>query len=170
MTTLDDMDLQPIEVAALERLYNRTEKAAIRKHVRPGVYDIDLDVKVKGRLTVPAGEFHTPTVSIPLLATLALALRYSGVTREKTKEALLRAATDAVLKGQGVEDTLTSELPWVKKALEELREELGATLPKAFRAGKIKAEAKAHVKASSTAEHVLPVAPEGSELDFDNLF
>lgn len=59
-------------------------------------FDQVVSLRVAGRLRVGEDHDHTPTAEIPLKATLALFVRYCGVTGDAALAALERAMTEAV--------------------------------------------------------------------------
>lgn len=89
---------------ALSKCIKDTAAASARKDLTVGEIEIDTVVRIKGTLKVGADYERTPTVSVPLIETMALLLHNSGFTREKSKSMLIAAMQGALSetgKGQG---------------------------------------------------------------------
>ncbi len=86
---LADMGLgdEPVKGAALKQA---------RANLTVGVHKIKTTVDIEGTIEVLNDEQYTPTAEVPIKATLALFLRYCGVTRQAGAAALLRAMSDAI--------------------------------------------------------------------------
>ena len=108
-----------------------------RQQVAPGEHQVDALVRVTG--TVKVGEDYTtvPTVSIPMKETLALFIRYCGVTREAAIAALHRAADESIAatgKGAGA---IAEALPFVEEVLKDVQREVLDGLPRQPRKGAV---------------------------------
>ncbi len=110
---------------------------AARGKLKPGTYKIDAGVRLKGAITIEEDYQVTPTVSIPLKATLALFIRHAGIGAERAMKALAAAAEEAMEKK---EEAILAEAPEVAKTLAAVQERILAKLPKAKRKGKVLAE------------------------------
>jgi len=88
------------------------------KGARPdkGTYLVDFWAHVMGSMTVGEDYQRAPTASIPLKASLALAYRYSGITREAFFTALEKGMTDALRRA---EDSILKSEDFVLEAIEE---------------------------------------------------
>jgi hypothetical protein len=104
------------------------EKA--RCELKPGPHHVDVMVHVKGDVQVGEDYLRTPTVAIPLKATLAFFIRRMGITREAAKQALIEAMTEALKEGVKGEDVILSSFPEVTEAMEHVNS-MTAALPKA---------------------------------------
>jgi len=93
-------------------------KAKVKGAGRPdvGEYLVDFWAHITGSLKVGAGYKRAPTASIPLKAALALAWRYSGITREAFFGALERGMVDALKRA---EDSILMSEDFVLEAIEE---------------------------------------------------
>jgi hypothetical protein len=103
------MGMNPTTTLALAKL---SEKLAerVRSDVKPGVYVLEdmVTLLVKGTLTVGAETEYQPTTSIPWKKTLALFVRYSGITREAALSALVRAMREALDSGEEASDLVSA--------------------------------------------------------------
>jgi len=89
--------MEPTTTLALAKLLEKLAETS-RTQVKPGSYDIDetVTLRVVGKLSVLADTEYTPTTSIPWKTTLALFVRYCGITRESALEALTQAMLEAL--------------------------------------------------------------------------
>lgn len=98
------MNMSAVEVIALAKAIKGAAETAARKElvVPEGqdhkTYEVNAVVNVKGSITVGQDEEFTPTACVPLKESLALFIRYCGITREAAKDALVKAMTDALNK------------------------------------------------------------------------
>lgn len=81
-----------------------------------------------------------PTANILSLPVLAKALILSGIQIENFKENLRRAATEALLNGESVGDVVSEADQRVFAAVEEIKSEIVAQLPKVPRAGSVRVQ------------------------------
>lgn len=135
---------------ALASLLTAQAKKA-RKDLDPGTYEVDAHVEmdVSGVVNVSEDESYTPTVSIPLKVTMALFMRYTGVTGEHAHAALMKAMTDAL----EIENLSSKDKKAAVEAIEELADLEAAEakvrsglddLPKKNRKGKVNVSAEIH--------------------------
>jgi hypothetical protein len=119
-----------------------------------GTVEVDETVTLKVKATVKRNRDneYTPTVSIPLKATLALLLAKMGFQRERAAELLVDAMQDALNGGLLGEETVLARLADVDTAMQRVQE-ITAALPKETRKGAVT------VKGS-----VVVVEPAASEL------
>lgn len=112
-------------------LAKATEKAAKSIKLTPGIHNVNMivQVHVKGTIEKKADTEKTPTVSIPLKATLALALQKAGIQRENIARILTEAMTEALNMGEQGEAKIAQELADVDAAMERVTA-ITATLPK----------------------------------------
>jgi hypothetical protein len=111
---------------ALAKLLGKLEAPA-RAEVGPGVYTVDetVTLRVEGVLTVGDTVLYQPTTSIPWKQTLALFVRYSGVTREAALVALVRAMTEALTTDEEAAD-LMAAVADLEEAEEQVADALDA--------------------------------------------
>lgn len=159
------MTLAPLALAATHAAKKLDDQ---REQVAPGTYKnvvLTATISVDGQtatsivtaaeMVVGEDEEYTPTTSIPLLATLAIALRMAGVQRGNIKAVLVAAATEALQKGEKVSDALElkADLDDAMKMVTDAME----ALPKKTRAGKValkKAQASSFFGASTTGQDI----------------
>ena len=128
--------------------------------LEPGRYDCDevLTVRVSGTVEKGEDEFASPTVSIPLIPTLALFWEKCGVTRDHALRMLREAITEAMLDGVKEDDHIQSHIKDVEAAIKAVRTDLIDRLPKMRRAGKVITKDLTVTVTSATEETVLAVA------------
>jgi hypothetical protein len=95
-----------------------------------------------GSISVGDDETYTPTTSIPLLATMVVALHRAGFQREGIASLIIDAATDAVNAGGKVGDELETTIAYVQQEVADLKARLSAELPDKVRAGKVRVKAR----------------------------
>jgi hypothetical protein len=124
---------------ALAKLLEKEAKAT-RDVVKPGDYKIDTEVRlhVEGTLQVAEDHEYTPTTSIPWKTTLALFVRYAGITREHALRGLVQAMTEALKADEGAEE-LVAALADLDEAEAEVQASLDE-LPKQERRGAVSAK------------------------------
>ena len=126
--------------------------------LEPGRYFCDevLTVRVTGTVEKKDDEFIAPTVSIPLIPTLALFWEKCGVTREHALRMLREAITEAMLDGVKEDGHIQSRDKDVEAAVTAIRSELIERLPKMRRSGRVITKGLAVTVATDTT--VLAVA------------
>jgi hypothetical protein len=107
--------------------------------LEPGRYCCDevLTVRISGTVEKKADEFAAPTVSIPLITTLALFWEKSGITRDHALRMLREAITEAMFDGVKEDDHIQSHIKDVDAAIKAVRNDLINQLPKMRRTGKV---------------------------------
>jgi hypothetical protein len=90
--------------------------------VKPGVHRIDTTVlvRVSGTVTKLPDTEKVPTVSIPLKATLALALQKAGVQRDNIAAILVESMTEALNMGEQGEARIADNLKDVEEAMQRV--------------------------------------------------
>ncbi len=128
--------------------------------LEPGRYDCDevLTVRVSGTVEKGEDEFASPTVSIPLIPTLALFWEKCGVTRDHALRMLREAISEAMLDGVKEDDDIQTHIKDVEAAIKSVRTDLIDRLPKMRRAGKVITKDLTVTVTSATEETVLAVA------------
>lgn len=130
------------QILAITKAIKSAAATKARNGIRPGVYNVDILLRIAGALTVNRDETYTPTVDIPLKATLALFIRFCGITREAAKAALVRAMTEALAQDEKGDDKtarIVSEIGDVSiidDCMAQVLETLD-TLPDKTRKGKV---------------------------------
>lgn len=88
-----------------------------------------------GKVTIGGGVEYTPTVSLPLLDVLVIALHKAGFQRDGIMKIVTEAANDALKKGGKVGVETKASVKFVKAEVEALQVSLAANLPKKIRKG-----------------------------------
>jgi hypothetical protein len=129
-------------------------------NLEPGRYYCDelITVRVNGFVEKKGEEFAAPTVSIPLIPTLALFWEKAGITRDHALRMLREAITEAMLDGVKEDDHIQGRIKDVDAAIKVVRTELIAQLPKMRRSGKVITKDLAVTVMTATEQPVLAVA------------
>lgn len=124
------------EILAIQKAAEKVAKEEkTRDKINPGTYQVSVNVKVTGTLTVAPDTERVPTVSIPLLPALALALKYAGVTGQAARNAILRGVREALEAGKAAADILPEGL---EAEVAALKKSIAAELPKTPVKGAVK--------------------------------
>jgi hypothetical protein len=128
--------------------------------LEPGRYYCDelLTVRITGTVEKKDDEFFAPTVSIPLIATIALFWEKCGITRDHALRMLRESITEATLDGVKEDDHIQSHIEDVDAAIKAVRTDLINQLPKMRRTGKVITKDLAVSVLASTDVPVLAVA------------
>ena len=107
--------------------------------LEPGRHYFDevLMIRVSGTVEKRRDELVAPTVSIPLILTLALFWEKCGVTRDEALRMLTEAITEAMTNGKGKDEQIEARMTDVESAVKAVKENLIAKLPKATRSGRV---------------------------------
>ena len=127
--------MTPNETMALAKVVKKATMDKARKELTVGTHEVDFTARVKGTITVGKDEMVTPTANIPLKITLALFVRYSGITGDSALSALERAMTEALNSGDTAETNI-AEIALLDKAQAKIEAMLG-NLPKVSKPGKV---------------------------------
>lgn len=105
----------------------------------PGTHEFDevLTVRVSGSVRRERDTVCSPTVSIPLILTLALFWEKCGITRDRALAMLREAITEAMVAGDDKGEHIEARMKDVDAALKAVKEELIAKLPKVSRSGRL---------------------------------
>jgi len=92
-----EAEMDKVVTAALAKELEKLATSG-RNSLPVGKHTVDATVTlhVEGRVTVSADGDYLPTTSIPLKATLALFMRYAGVTGPLAMDALIKAMSEAI--------------------------------------------------------------------------
>jgi hypothetical protein len=99
--------------------------------------DEEIVVRVTGVVTKGEDSFCTPTVSIPLITTLAFCFEKLGVDRDIVAPVLREAIREAMLLEQNEDGSILSRVRHVSEAVEFVKKEILQNLPKMRRTGRI---------------------------------
>ena len=107
--------------------------------LEPGRHFFDdvLTVRVSGTVEKQAEQLVAPTVSIPLILTLALFWEKAGIARDHALQMLREAITEAMTNGKGKDEQIEARMKDVEKAVAAVKKDLIAKLPKAKRSGRV---------------------------------
>jgi hypothetical protein len=131
-------DLTLAQRLLLARLAGKGDKAA-RSAIVAGEYTVaPFTVTVGGTLTISEDTTYAGTTSIPLLATMVVALHRAGVQREGIANIIIDAAKVAAANGGKVEGALAAAFDYVEGELEELKARLAEELPRKPRKGSVR--------------------------------
>lgn len=100
-------------------------------------FDEEFVVRVNGSVEKHEDQLVAPTVSIPLVTTLALFFDKCGVTRNHAISMLREAITEAMTDGVNEDTKIKERIGDVEKAIKAVKDELIAKLPKMKRSGRI---------------------------------
>ena len=95
-----------------------------------------------GMVTIGDCVEYTPTVDLPLLDVLVIALHKAGFQRDGIMRLVTEAASDALKKGSKVGSETKGTISFVKAEVEALQASLSANLPKKTRGGVTKVKVK----------------------------
>ena len=100
------LSLTDLETLAIAKAVKDAAYKDARGNIRPGKYAVDVSVKVTGSVNVGDDYTSTPTASIPIIRSLALVLKYAGVTRDAALNMLEKAMREAVAGETSANDLL----------------------------------------------------------------
>ena len=124
--------------------------------LQPGrhFFDETLIVRVRGSVEKAHDQHVTPTVSVPLVTTLALFWEKCGVDRDQALKLLREAIMEAMAMGEKEDDRIKRQIDDVSEAITAVRKELLERLPKMPRSGRtITQDLEVTVETPSTIEH-----------------
>lgn len=100
-------------------------------------FDEVLTIRVTGSVEKMSDQFVAPTTSLPTILTLALFWQKCGVTRDHALNMLKEAITEAMTNGKDKDTEIASRMKDVEKAVEAIKRDLIAKLPKQKRSGRV---------------------------------
>ncbi len=108
-------------------------------HLEPGRHYFDevLTVRVVGTVEKKPDEMIAPTVSIPLITTLALVLEKTGLAGDKALAVLTEALTEAMQDGGNEDQHIRERMENVELAIARVRKQVIEKLPKMPRSGRV---------------------------------
>lgn len=132
------MNLNTTNLFALATAVSDKVCKAERPNLMPGEYEIDTTINIKGTMTVGEDYDVAPTVSIPLIETVALLLKRMGFQRDGAITIIREVFSEAIaLNGRG-KGALLKEMPELAAAITMVREEIISKLDRQDRKGVIK--------------------------------
>jgi len=104
-----------------------------------GRHDFDevITIRVHGTVEKHGDQMVAPTVSIPLITTLALFWEKAGIARDHALRLLREAILEAMADGADKDERIEARMEDVTKAVEAVKKDLIAKLPKQKRAGRV---------------------------------
>ena len=108
-------------------------------NLAPGRHEIDEEfvLRLKGSVVKHGDQMIAPTVSIPLVTTLALFLENAGLNRDVPLELLREALTEAIDDGLDDNQQIRKRIEDVESAINAVKRDLIDELPKIPRTGKV---------------------------------
>ena len=100
-------------------------------------YDDTITIRITGSVQKMDDQFVAPTTSLPTILTLALFWQKCGVTRDHALNMLREAVTEALTSGKNKDTEIAARVKDVEKAVESIKRDLIAKLPKQKRAGRV---------------------------------
>lgn len=124
---------------AAERLaMSKISAGDARDIVKPGTYNIDTTVNIKGTITVGEDYMTTPTANIPILPVMALLVQRMGFQREKAMKIIVDAINESIAdKDTTVLDNLQKDTAEIEAAIEVVRKGIINKLAKVKANGKV---------------------------------
>jgi hypothetical protein len=131
------MSLSSLSPEQLVILSKASAKEAKSATPAAGLYTVDpFTVTLGGELLVSEDEQYIPTTSVPLLATMVVALHRAGFQRDGIRDLIIQSAKDAMNKGNAVGDEMETTVAYMKTELKDLQLALASGLPSKSRKGK----------------------------------
>jgi hypothetical protein len=108
-------------------------------YLSTGKHDTDLElvVRVQGTVEKHDDQMVAPTVSIPLVTTLALFWEKAGLNRDIALDLLRESLTEAMDDGMDENHQITQRIDDVQTAVKAVKQDLIAQPPKMPRTGKV---------------------------------
>jgi hypothetical protein len=105
----------------------------------PGLTEVhgEFLVRVSGCVEKGEDSFATPTVSIPLITTLAFCFEKLGVDRDSQVAVLRQAIREAMESDEKEDRSIQARIRHVSEAVEFVKKEILQTLPKMKRQGRL---------------------------------
>ena len=100
-------------------------------------FDESITIRVSGSIEKMGDQYVAPTTSLPTILTLALFWQKCGVTRDHALNLLKEAITEALTSGTNKDTEIAARVKDVEKAVEAVKRDLIAKLPKQKRAGRV---------------------------------
>lgn len=129
-------ELNSVAKLALSKVIADKDGKIARGGVNPGTHNVDMTVRISGKMTVGEDYDTAPTVSIPLLETMAFLIRRMGVTRAAAVTMIRESMAEAIADGGKGKGALESEI--VNEAMAIVQNDIIATLPRQPRKGVVK--------------------------------
>ena len=107
--------------------------------LEPGLHEFNdtITIRITGSVEKMSDQYVAPTTSLPTILTLALFWQKCGVTRDHALNMLKEAIPEAMINGKNKDTEIASRMKDVEKAVEAIKRDLIAKLPKQKRAGRV---------------------------------
>ena len=138
-------NLNPAQILSLSRIITDKKLEQARSAVGNGVGLVVDPFTVScegGTISIGEGVEYTPTVHLPILDVLVIALHKAGFQRENIMAMITDAASDALNADEKVGDATKNEVDFVRAEVKALQTSLSANLPKKIRDGVMKVNVK----------------------------
>ncbi len=138
-------NLNPAQILALSRIITDKKLEQVRDVVGNGVGLVVDPFTVScegGTISIGDGVEYTPTIHLPILDVLVIALHKAGFQRENIMAMITDAASDALNADEKVGDATKNEVDFVRAEVKALQASLSANLPKKIRDGVMKVNVK----------------------------
>lgn len=138
-------NLNPAQILALSRIITDKKLEQARNVVGNGVGLVVDPFTVScegGTISIGEGVEYTPTIHLPILDVLVIALHKAGFQRENIMAMITDAASDALNADEKVGDATKNEVDFVRAEVKALQASLSANLPKKIRDGVMKVNVK----------------------------
>jgi len=96
-----------------------------------------LTVRIRGTVVKKSDSMVAPTVSVPLIPTLALFWEKSGIAQNHALRMLKESILEAMANGKTTDERIETRMKDVEKAVAAVREDLLTKLPKMKRTGAV---------------------------------
>jgi hypothetical protein len=138
-------NLTPAQTLSLSRIINDKKLEQARSAVGNGVGLIVDPFTVScdgGTISIGEGVEYTPTVHLPILDVLVIALHKAGFQRDNIMAMITDAASDALNGDERIGDATKNEVDFVRAEVKALQTSLSVNLPKKIRDGVMKVNVK----------------------------
>lgn len=148
-----DISLSSVETQALGRVIKKTALAKSRETMGPGLYPVDITVRISGNLKVGEDSEKTPTVRIPQKKVMALMLAKAGAIRPHLLT-LMEECIGEVIAAQVQSEASGEEGEEPGEVLQDAYAEAYDQIVAKFCAGLPKIRERGHVSAKLVMERV----------------
>jgi hypothetical protein len=100
-------------------------------------FDETVTLHISGSVKKQSDQMVAPTASLPVIPVLALFWEKCGVSRDHALRMLREAITEAMQNGKNKDERIEARIKDVEKAVETVKKDLIAKLPKQKRAGRV---------------------------------
>ena len=123
----------------LYKAISEADAKRARKGLAVGEHNVDMTVRISGRINVGADEQYIPTISMPWKETAALLLHRMGFQRDAAIAILVEIVGTAIGASGHGQGSIAATMPLFDEALAVVEQRVTSQLPMATRNGKVKA-------------------------------